>query len=113
MGRPKGSPKTGGRQKGTPNKSTQVKDLFKNLKVEELENAHEVAQSLVTDPAYIEKLRERLVSGRIAPFIESMLWYYAFGKPPETVMLKGDSENPLAVRLLDAHEKMSHVRLAS
>src|SRR5688572_16922403 len=65
--------KTGGRARGTPNRAT----------VE----GREFAMLLVNDPVYRANLRERLVAGRLPPGIEVMLWYYAHGKPRETVEL--------------------------
>lgn len=73
-GRPKGTPKTGGRQKGTPNKAT----------VE----IREIARALVEDPAYVASLRERLIAGE-APHMETLLHHYAYGKPPERVEVSG------------------------
>lgn len=59
-----------GRPKGTPNKATA--------------EAKEACSALVDDPAYRKKLKERLLSGKLAPAVELMLWYYAKGKPKET-----------------------------
>lgn len=68
----KGGP---GRKPGIPNKAT----------VE----AKEACAKLVDDPAYRAKLRERLLRGKLAPAVETMLWHYAHGKPKETVSLEG------------------------
>ena len=63
-----GSP---GRPKGVPNKATkEVKEL---------------ARRLVLEPEYQQKLRQRLLKGTLPPAVESMLWFYAFGKPKDTV----------------------------
>jgi len=63
-----GSP---GRPKGVPNKATkEVKEL---------------ARRLVLDPEYQQKLRQRLLTGTLPPAVESMLWFYAFGKPKESI----------------------------
>ena len=59
-----------GRQKGVPNKVTR--------------DSREMAARLVTDPAYVANLRERLVEGK-APHMETLLHHYAYGKPKETV----------------------------
>ena len=66
-----GDPKRGGRQKGTPNKHTV--------------QGREFAQKVVTDPAYLASVEARAKAGKLPPGIESMLWYYAHGKPRETV----------------------------
>ena len=76
-GRKKGTPKTGG-QKGTSNKATvEVKAL---------------TRSLLGDPIYIEGLRKRLRTGKVAPAVETTLWHYAYGKPKELVRLERDEE---------------------
>jgi hypothetical protein len=46
--------------------------------------AREIATRLVDDPAYIQRLRERLLAGTAGP-IEVVLWFYAHGKPPDRV----------------------------
>lgn len=64
----KGKVKTGGRKAGTPNKATaEIKDL---------------ARSLLEDPVYQTKLKQRLRDGK-APQIEQLLYHYAYGKPKE------------------------------
>src|SRR5262245_28408087 len=61
-----GRKKTGGRQKGTPNRVT--------LEVREM------ARLLVEDPTYQQALRRRLIRGR-AGEMEKLVWAYAYGKP--------------------------------
>ncbi len=48
----------------------------------------DVAQNLVSDPAYVTGLRQRLQRGK-APHMEPVLWYYAWGKPKETTEMQG------------------------
>ena len=68
-GRKKGTPKTGGRQRGTPNKATvEVK---------------EVCATIVEDPRYRARLLARARAGELPAAVECMLWYYRFGKPRE------------------------------
>ena len=62
-----GDPRAG-RPAGTPNKTGR--------------DARILAQSLVTDPQYLENLRQRLVDGR-AGDLERVLWAYAWGNPPQ------------------------------
>jgi hypothetical protein len=45
-------------------------------------DARMLAQSLVTDPAYLANLKERLINGK-AGDLEKELWRYAFGEPPK------------------------------
>jgi hypothetical protein len=67
--------KTGGRTKGTPNKVTR--------------EAKEFCASVIDDAAYQAALRRRALTGKLAPAIECMLWYYAKGKPTESLDLAG------------------------
>ena len=73
--------KTGGRQKGTPNKATA--------------EAKEVCTRLVDDPAYLARLRQRLCAGTLSPAVECMLWYFAKGKPREEL---GVENSPIIIR---------------
>ena len=63
--------KTGGRQKGTPNKATA--------------EARAVCAAIVNDPTYRAKLTARAQAGTLAPPVEAMLWHYAYGKPRDSV----------------------------
>ena len=74
VGRPKGSAKTGGRKKGTPNKAT----------VE----AKSLCRRLVQDEEYRRGFEQRLRSGELPPALEAMVWHYAWGKPKEQVSLE-------------------------
>jgi hypothetical protein len=71
-----------GRQKGQLNKATR-----------EIKAA---AQRLVTDPAYIKSLKDRLLKGR-APQMEILLHYYAYGKPRDRVEHSGSVTMPAQV----------------
>lgn len=73
-----------GRKPGVPNRVT----------VE----AREAASQLVDDPEYRETLKWRLLAGRCPPAVETMLWYYAKGKPKETIALEGGT-SPVRVDL--------------
>ena len=78
--------KGGGRPKGVPNKATR-----------EIKAA---SRALVEDPSYVESLKRRLRSGR-APHMETLLHYYAYGKPKETVDMPqlGDLASLLAKKV--------------
>ena len=89
-GRPKGIPKTGGRQKGTCNKTT--------LEVREF------ARSLLETPTYKASLIARLEAGILSPAVESMLWHYAHGKPRETVELTGADGGPIELTTLSLED---------
>ena len=49
----------------------------------------ESARGLVEDPEYRKRLGLRLISGNLAPAMETTLWAYAYGKPKETLALEG------------------------
>jgi len=58
----------GGRPRGATNKaSREIKD---------------VADGLLSDPAYVTALKRRLISGK-APHMETLLHHYRYGKPAE------------------------------
>jgi hypothetical protein len=79
------SRKTGGRQRGTPNRATA--------------DAKAACAALIDDPEYRRNLAERLNSGKLAPALECMLWYYAKGKPREIVGV--DAEQHITVSWQD------------
>jgi hypothetical protein len=82
MGRVKGAPKTGGRQKGTPNKATR--------------EIREAARSLLEDKPYLDALKTRLKEGT-AGAVEPLLYHYAYGKPKETI----EHNLPMAPVIID------------
>lgn len=47
--------------------------------------AQSFARGLLTSDVYRDQLKERLEKGNLPPALETMLWHYAFGKPPEEV----------------------------
>lgn len=65
-----------GRRPGTPNRVT-------------LE-AKAICNRLVDDPAYQKALLKRLRAGELHSAVETMLWYYAKGKPKERVEIGAD-----------------------
>lgn len=74
-GRKKGTPKTGGRQKGTSNKVTVEAKL--------------ATAEIVDNPKYRRMLMRKAIAGKLHPAIESMLWHYSKGKPKDHVELSG------------------------
>ena len=73
--RPRGSPKIGGRRKGTPNRRTIEARLL--------------CSNLVQDIDYQTRLRRDFIRRRVHPSIESMVWAYHLGKPKEQVEMTG------------------------
>jgi len=76
-----------GRPKGLPNKATLA--------------VKEAARQLVEQPEYRQALSRRLLSGRLAPAMETTLWHYAYGKPRETHEHVGDVS--LLTRVVHEH----------
>ena len=69
MPKPKGTPKTGGRKRGTPNKRTVDGEAY--------------ARALVEDPEGIEKLRESFREGTMPYQVLIHLLQLAYGTPRE------------------------------
>ena len=69
-GRKKGTPKTGGRKMGTPNKATVEVRTW--------------ARGVVEDPQVQATTLESARSGRLAPAVLIELLHYAYGKPKDT-----------------------------
>jgi hypothetical protein len=45
--------------------------------------------SILDDPAYQQRIRERALKGKLAPAIDSLLWHYRWGKPKEAAEVQG------------------------
>jgi hypothetical protein len=58
-------------------------------------------------------LRKRLLAGKLPPVLEAMLWYYAKGKPKETidvnsaVALAGLSDEELQARIHELSARLT------
>lgn len=87
-GRKRGTPKTGGRKRGTLNRATR--------------EAREFCVSIIEDPRYQASFRRRAMRGKLAPAVESMVWHYAKGRPVEETKLTIDIPQPLRIELTDA-----------
>jgi len=72
-----------GRPKGVPNKAT--------LEIKEF------ARAVLSSPEYIASLTKRLQAGK-APHMETLLNYYAHGKPKEQIEHSGEVSLPTVVR---------------
>ena len=77
--RAKGSPKTGGRQKGTPNHATVEIKAF----------AHRV----LSDPVYAKNVLVRMRSLDPPAHLETLLYHYAFGRPPQALEVSGSFDH--------------------
>ena len=80
-----------GRPKGVANRVTR--------------QVREVALNLVTNPQYLAGVRKRRASGR-AETLETVIWYYACGKPRETVVLNINPRKLLAELLGIAEDEL-------
>lgn len=49
------------------------------------DEARRLSRKLLSDPTYRKTLIARLRSGTIQPGVEALLYYFAYGKPKETV----------------------------
>lgn len=78
--------KTGGRQKGTPNKSTGV--------------VAERCRKLIESKEYLNSFAKRLKAGELPPAVEAMAWHYAYGKPKESLELSGDGGGPVRIEFV-------------
>lgn len=64
MAKPKGSPKSGGRQKGTPNKATaEIKDLARSFAPEAMAELARLARSATSEQARVAAIKEILDRG--------------------------------------------------
>ncbi len=83
--------KTGGRTKGTPNKSTGL--------------VAERCRALIESKAYRAFFKTRLEAGTLPPAVEVMTWHYGYGKPKESLELTGEGGGPVRVEfvIVDAH----------
>ena len=79
MPRPKGIPKTGGRQSGTPNKRSIDGEAY--------------ARAIVDDPEVRAQLLKQAQQGVLPHTLMQMFFAYAFGKPVEVVD-HGDGDSP-------------------
>lgn len=70
--------KTGGRRRGTPNKTST--------------DIGAACRQLVDDAEYRQYFKHRLMVGQLPPALEAMAWHYAYGKPPETLTVDGEIE---------------------
>lgn len=80
--------KTGGRTRGTLNKTTA--------------DVAAAARALVEDSVYQVGFKARLQTGDLPPAVEAMLWHYAYGKPTEHLQLAGEGGGPVLIRFVDA-----------
>ena len=90
-GRKKGTPKTGGRKMGTPNKATVEVRAW--------------ARGVVEDPQVHATTLDLARTGRLAPAVLIELLHYAYGKPKETTDLTVHVSR--MVRIIPPHEAAS------
>jgi hypothetical protein len=61
--------------------------------------AKAVCTHLVDDPIYRERLKARLVAGKLPPAVETMLWYYAKGKPKDVLEVEDRGQKLIRIVL--------------
>lgn len=88
--------KTGGRQKGVRNKRTEGIEAF--------------ARSILEDPDYQRHLRERALTGALAPAVETMLFWYCYGKPVERIEQSGPDGGPMQYQDLTPDERQQRIQ---
>ena len=81
----RGRQKTGGREKGTPNRTTT--------------EARTLCRNLVSDEEYQHRFRDRFVKGQLPSHLESMVWQYAYGKPRQEEPTVDGDEGPSELRI--------------
>ena len=67
--------KTGGRTRGTTNKSTREVKAF--------------AESLISRPLYVKRLRSEFDNGTVDVKLQILMWHYAKGQPTKHVEHSG------------------------
>ncbi len=60
--------------------------------------AEAAARAIVDDPYYRKKLLSKAKAGKLAPAVEVMLHYYAYGKPIEIHQHSGPGGGPIETR---------------
>jgi hypothetical protein len=86
-----------------PNPETPKKKSLRELMAESSEKyteisinkARELAAQIIEDPEYRRQLLRRARFGVLPPQIETMLWYYLFGKPQENIQVNVTSNDDL------------------
>lgn len=73
--------------------------------------AQRFARQMLQSQTYRDDLERRLLSGTLAPAIETMLWHYAYGKPIEQINLNVSQQEDLSQlsvqELFDRAKKLS------
>lgn len=75
--------KTGGRQKGVPNKTTGEIGAR--------------CRALLESDGYLAYFKHRLDVGSLPPALEALTWHYAYGKPMERHELSGVGGGPITL----------------
>lgn len=85
MAPPKGSPKSGGRRKGSVNKATaEIREIASKYGPDAIEKLWAIAEKSDSDAAKVSAIREILDR--------------AYGKPAQSMTIGGDAENPLMLK---------------
>lgn len=71
---------------------------------------------ILRDPEYREMLHKRAIAGVLPPAMESMLWHYAYGKPPDRIEIgllggEADLEHLSAAELAERAQALAQALL--
>lgn len=50
---------------------------------------------ILENPKYVANLKKRALAGELPPAVETMLFYYLYGKPVEKLEHSGNADKPL------------------
>lgn len=72
-------------------------------------SAQKFARSIIEDPQYQEMLTLRARNGTLNAATENMLFYYAYGKPPDTVRIGSEPGNSLEIYVNDPERRQQRI----
>jgi hypothetical protein len=72
------------------------------------DEARRLSRKLLSDPTYRKTLNKRLRAGTIQPGVEALLYYYAYGKPKETI----ETTPPADIKIVHQYDDTPPTRTA-
>ena len=92
--------KTGGRKHGSLNKTDADLPRLDTAQTKR-DCVAERCRGLIESEEYQTYFKHRLMVGQLAPALEALSWYYAYGKPRERVEVTGADGGPI-----EAHDHL-------